>query len=346
VNHAGELYFRSQKIVRALRQELLFVATVYGVLVSIEDGDEHRRGEWLGWLEYEKCLDVRIAVLGGEFGWQSSGGESASAIADSTDWLVDLLRDCEVHGRESIRGAVADTLERYRWELLERLALRARAVEELRGEPLNEVEGEEHPEALALLGAVEDSLLLSSLQEGDGLSLRATSAEVYLGLIGARGEGIWDFLKPGSTGPRQAAPTTFVVPVAERVTEMAEMLLVTFGQTAVSYVRLAPDGRELTEDDRSDALERLETGGRCLRRLQANWNVVQFLAEQENERGQLLDLRPTIMVQRVMNRSLVLSLSRDQALRMRAISAPDLGDLVIPIRAFWKDFPERAEQHP
>jgi hypothetical protein len=79
-------------------------------------------------------------------------------------------------------------------ELLERLAESARSVDDLGGEPLNEIIGQETPNGVALLAAVEDSLALMLSNDPDTRERRALPDEILGLLRAAREEGVWRYL--------------------------------------------------------------------------------------------------------------------------------------------------------
>jgi hypothetical protein len=80
-------------------------------------------------------------------------------------------------------------------EALERLAERARSVEQFMTTPLGEFEGQEFGAGVALLGAIEDSLLLTLSDDENERGGAADAEEIRELLLAARDEGIWDVLE-------------------------------------------------------------------------------------------------------------------------------------------------------
>jgi hypothetical protein len=116
--------------------------------------------------------------------------------------------------------------------------------------------------------------------------------------------------------------------IALRAVELRRTIVITMSDTAGAYGRLKPDGRELDQRERAVARERLEEGARCLRRMDRNEDIVDYLVEVGQETGQNMDLRPFINVLRTMQRSLVLALSDQPTRRQRAASVAELAPVV------------------
>jgi hypothetical protein len=177
-----------EAIVR-LRIALLVVATLYGVWAAITVGGVARAEEWREWLTWVTEFVERVAVsMGGDRGTAARGDREEWIPAWPTEFL-ELIADHQKVGAESAR-IIWDPDWR---EPLERLVDRARAVERFDVRPLGEVKGELFGDGVALLGAVQDSLVLVLSADEDRRSLRADSETVYGLLMAARRHGIWDF---------------------------------------------------------------------------------------------------------------------------------------------------------
>jgi hypothetical protein len=83
------------------------------------------------------------------------------------------------------------------------------------------------------------------------------------------------------------------------------------------YRQLAPDGRELTREQRTDIRARLEANAECLRIVDIELPSLDATYYRER-------LFPWIVVSRSVVRSLVLTLSADPALRARAMTVQEL----------------------
>jgi len=118
--------------------------------------------------------------------------------------------------------------------------------------------------------------------------------------------------------------------IAVRAKELGELLRETTFETYRFYRDIAPDGRELTADERAAALERLELGAICSRTVDRDRDIVEHVAEG-------FDLRPTLAALRSLQHSLVLALSEDAALRSRAMTVDELQARLRPVYEFWLD---------
>jgi hypothetical protein len=121
--------------------------------------------------------------------------------------------------------------------------------------------------------------------------------------------------------------------IAERVKEIANRLIVATGETYSLYVRLDPRGRQLTPEDQLVAQNRLEQGSASLRDVDIDRHLVRYLADRER-----FDLRPTIAVLRVMQRSLILALSNHAQRRANAISLAELHARMRPVHGSWVEW--------
>jgi hypothetical protein len=184
--HDGDARERLLVAMRALRTELLKAAVDYGAALAVSDGDYRGARQILEWLE---SLAGEALTGARDFQVASAGGGSE----DSLERLVDSLRELE-DVLVDPPGDIPKEDEEADWrERLERLAELGRAVEQFGVEPLGEIIGEAFSEGVLLLGAVEDSYVLS-LSPHEGLrALRLSPEELAQRLEAARIEGTWDF---------------------------------------------------------------------------------------------------------------------------------------------------------
>lgn len=113
--------------------------------------------------------------------------------------------------------------------------------------------------------------------------------------------------------------------------EMTEQLALTMTETFRFYTKtLAPDGRELSAEERAAVKERLDAGVLALRAARVNRDFIAYILAEED-----FDVRSTISVLRMMQRSLVLALSADPDRRARAISPAVLVSFIRPVYEFW-----------
>lgn len=310
-------YNEGQVAISGLRTELLETATLYGVLRAGADGSERVSADWIDWLTYNTRVDV----------WLSG--------AKTKDEMDRRLAEAERHSPQALaeladRAAVEDWRQR-----LEGLAESARAVEELGGEPLNEITSVNSPHGVALLGAVEDSLIL--LVYGDRHrqgTLCATSREIYELLLGARGEHVWQFMEPPLTPTLDRPVEIGQLGPTLTQSELLNLLVRTWIRTLSFYRRLSPEGAELDEEQRADARERLNAGAACLRQLAGNRATFNDLVAAKGSRNGV-DLSRIVVVLRIMQRSLVLALSAYPTRRERAIENDQLAPEVLRLRDLW-----------
>jgi hypothetical protein len=171
----------------ALRLEVLGDATQLGLALVLARGDRNAVGPWREWVGW---LTPKLTAFEGVI--DSSFRADAPQVGDSE--LMGALDELEATGQAQ---SLPDGDEaRGHWaQMLERLALRGRELEELRAEPMGEEEGREFGAGVALLGALTDGLVLAVFDEsGSGEDAQVTAGELLDGLLGARKEGAWDFL--------------------------------------------------------------------------------------------------------------------------------------------------------
>lgn len=175
-----------------LRAELLWAATTYGVVSVMAAGGGGRVVDWREWLEWVKGLGEGLRAAQADVHDDGDVG-----VEKGGDWSTDLLANMDAFASAGYEPT-GDMLRDELWlEALERLSERARTIEEFRGKPLGEVTGQSFDSGVALLGAVEDSLLLMLSDDNDKRATRATPDEIYILLLAARDQGIWDLSDAG-----------------------------------------------------------------------------------------------------------------------------------------------------
>ncbi len=166
-----------------LKGEFLKDAMDYAASLAVGAGDLPRAQEIL------ESLGQMISEI------QRPGeSEQPGSARPAPDWVQSLvdevegLRERGVVSRREIPGERTGP-----WvERLERLVFLARAVEEFGTEPMGEIRGEEYSEAAALIGALEDSYVLSLSADPTRRARRLTTEEVMRRIKAVRAEGAWD----------------------------------------------------------------------------------------------------------------------------------------------------------
>ena len=146
--------------------------------------------KWRRWVD---TLDVDLGSAGhGCYGEPkpdlNSGLADWGMIREWFDQLRAMLD--EIEAGDSMHADLASRHE-FWWDSLERLAERARDIEELGGQPLGEEEGRESRSGVALLGGLEDSLVLALADtEGNGDWI-LTACDVLELANSAQRDGVW-----------------------------------------------------------------------------------------------------------------------------------------------------------
>jgi hypothetical protein len=171
-----------------LRFELLRSTVVYGVYSALPNAGDALMQEWLAYVRWVEGL---FSTAAAEAGLSADG-------AQTPEWLDRMSRALE-HPRESGDGDPFDAQELRDWTRVqfERLAETSRPLEQLAAEPLGEVEGTPTRAGMRLLAAMQDSLVLASVEEPEIRSERADAVEILANLVAARDEGVWDFVFGG-----------------------------------------------------------------------------------------------------------------------------------------------------
>jgi hypothetical protein len=164
-----------------LRVGLLKVSVEYGVLAAIRAGEYGYARRILGWLE-QRIASGMLATL----------GHNEEALERWPAMLRDGVLDAEAAGGE-LGGELLAPPGTGWLEELERLVVRARAVEEFGVEPLGEVEGQQAGAGVTLLSAIVDSLVLALSDDSSRRALSMTADQLYGRLEAAEQEGAWDF---------------------------------------------------------------------------------------------------------------------------------------------------------
>jgi hypothetical protein len=293
----SEAFNQIQLASGGLRMELLDTATLYGVM---RDPSGRQLSAWLEWLTYRRRVEV---WLGGAPSDEQMRSRIAEAGEADEPAFLDLQRQAsEKDWRNRSEG----------------LAEAARTLEELGGEPLNEIVGHHSYYGLALLDAVHASLVLLDAGTSDERLLRADSEEILDLLTAARTEGVWEFMQPDKDQARPE-PTQILRdrdPLSpDAAAELVQLLASTRDDGYALYARLALDGRELTAEELAAAREHLGTGAALLRRFgRSRTRVEESAAAIEPH----VDLRVILVETRIIQRNLVLATSRSPAVRERA----------------------------
>jgi hypothetical protein len=180
---------RAWRAIVALRVEVIRTATNYGVM-SAKEEDVPEWREWTRFLEEEL-----VGRDGGSVPDAASHGvPDAGATSTLSAWF-DQLRERLDDAERGVSVDEADAMpmsEKEFWvDSLERLAERARDIEELGSQPLGEEDGRESTAGVALLGALEDSLVLALSDTQANRAERLTAHELYDLIKAAQTEGVW-----------------------------------------------------------------------------------------------------------------------------------------------------------
>jgi hypothetical protein len=290
-----------------VRIELLEIATSFGLMRALEDGVRPGLDSWREWVAYVRWLDL----------WGLDGAASEMPLAE-----VSQVSKVAFHRR------IHEACHKDWRGRLESLVESARSVEELsrpgvRVVPLNEVVGISTPAGAALLAVIEDSLVLHLYAPGSERSWRVRADEIYDLLVVARGEGVWEWEQPVDE-QHPCAPYRPAGSVESNLPEPVELFKRLMGQAAEStefYQQLAPDGRELSGNERLAVREQLVAGAIALRELaQIELSLTGLLPNTNPP----TDFRLVGEEWRRKQRSLILALSDSRALRSRSYPADAL----------------------
>jgi len=261
----SELVERTQGAVTVLRIDLLHAASAYGAVAAVIARNKQQMRAWVSWLEWVVPLEQRLVAMAKEFDTErypasdeEDEGELGALLAAVRD--VDAL-DIDPH-IDLTSGMASEWVE-----VLEQLAESARAIEELGGEPINEIPSRQFPIGVSLLGATEDSLILLTGEDEVARVYAASSEEMHRRVLAARAEGVWSRLDPGDykSGSKPPKDHRGRRDRTLAAVEIRDLLGNTWSETAQFYGRLEPDGRELNQQECVAARERLQAGAVSLR---------------------------------------------------------------------------------
>lgn len=158
----------------------------YGVALAVSRHDYDGALQILGWAD--RLVEEAHAEAAQSPGTDPSA-DSASRWPRPLIADIDELQDLDIDPPAS----VPDDASRKLWiARLEKVAALGRAIEEFGGEPLGEVVGEEFDEGVTLLGAIEDSYVLSLSTDEHRRGCRMPPEELAQRLEAARAAFTWD----------------------------------------------------------------------------------------------------------------------------------------------------------
>jgi hypothetical protein len=317
-----------------LREVLLLAGTAYGVMLDAVRGDRSRMSEWRSWIDWQRnCLVWKVAQAA-EFSSVDSAGGSIQEWSDVVTGGLDLLQRLLTAGLDDGAPVWPEITEDAKRDL-EHLSDLSRQVEIAGAKPLDEVRVEDPSAGLGLLGALADSYVLTAYGSELDQELCAAADEIYRRLTSARKAGVWSFLDPSAPVlPRASViadgpDTRGLLPSAKALRD--DLVLIS-SQSFRFYCDLGAHGRELSDEERQAACERLRLDAICLRRVARERWKLDLLAA----RGvSAMTVEPTIFVVRAIQRSLVLALSDDPERRQRAVPSEELGGWYRPVFGFW-----------
>ena len=213
------------------------------------------------------------------------------------------------------------------WEWVERIAEEWRDAEST-GATLRELVDEGGTAGpFALLGAIEDSLVLSLSSDPELREQALAAQEVTERVEELRGEGAFE--GPVPPPRKKSKPERVAVADAARFEELSSAVLATHGDNLELYAQIRPDGRELDPEERAAVRDRVQDTAGAARTLDAERALVDALEEHRDLRSDLEMLRAT-------QQGMVLALSEDPARRRKAIPVGELGSLWVPLSERWK----------
>jgi hypothetical protein len=247
----------------------------------------------------------------------------------------------------ALRDEIAAAFDAYMWMLVEDRRVDCTDQAEVMAErwriPMERYQLEQAGDAFIsdegaqLYAALETSFLLTLSSDAERRALRLDVPELGGRFLGA-GEGIWHEhwaemeasilteVDRKAGGPVDLAPMTAHRP--ERISRFSRSrnreidawnvrLGEAYTATAVFYRDLAPDGRELTPEERAAALDRVETAAAVDRELDL---AREFFSEEQWSKTRLM-----LAELRSLRRSLTLALSSDPGRRGLAVSLDEAG---------------------
>lgn len=221
------------------------------------------------------------------------------------------------------RGDVG-TLEQA-WDWAERIAVQWREADQAGAtDPIVEEDlSSERPHRL--LGAIEDSLILTAVGDLDQRSLALPIEETTNRITELDEDGAWDTV---DIRRRETPPSGDLDERVARFDQLEMRLLGAVSEAAAFFPRLVPDGRDLTGNELAESRKQLASLAACGRELDRERDLLTDLLERR-------DLRPSIGVLRSMQHALVLRLSDDPDRRQAALPLPELAERFAPVRKDW-----------
>jgi hypothetical protein len=255
---------------------------------------------------------------------------------ESRSWLDPLFQAFVAREAEEQNRLRTDFAAISPWpSVLEHLAEAAAGVERLGGEPLNELGDHRTPSGVALLWTLEDSLTLADLENGPR---PATSREVLDLLQAARREGVWPDSadEDGSRHDRGQRHTQERVgePEGALTASLVTALVQCWTRTVELYLRLAPEGHEMTQPQRTQVQSQLHITAACLRKT-THAVGPSLLVREHSVRQANYDLRPTVVALRLIDHNLILACSPEPSRRNAAMPVKRVIAFANPVIQYW-----------
>ena len=160
----------------------LYASVMYGTFLVLAEADDVA-GEWLRFVEW---------VDGFVFEYSRGSDAAAEHGGLRPGWLQEVLEALRNPERASPGFVDEKAFRDFASDELERLAMRARPIEEDGGDPLAEIRGGRSRAGRRLLGLMQDSLVLASTRDMETRLLMAGVPELLEHLQAARDEGVWE----------------------------------------------------------------------------------------------------------------------------------------------------------
>lgn len=122
-----------------------------------------------------------------------------------------------------------------------------------------------------------------------------------------------------------------------RARQIADQLAKAFGEAGAVYNDLAPDGRVLSSSEARNAQDQQLAMTICLRDIHDDDDIIAALVADGQRRGRDADLRPTIALMRIIQRSFGLALSDDEDRRRQAMPLEEMAKFAAPVARFWRE---------
>ena len=181
------------------------------------------------------------------------GDSRSPEVVQTPGWLSQLTHVLEYPEESGADPFDDQELREWARVRFECLAEMARPIEQLEAEPLGEVDGIPARDGMRLLGAMQDSLVLASVDEPEVRGQRADAFEILGGLVAARMEGVWEFPFGGSATQKSEQIVVSDQRLETRWGEIVQLIGPVAGTAARVYGELLIDGRELSEIEAATA---------------------------------------------------------------------------------------------